>query len=266
MLKKISLYVMSLFYVIAGFNHFMNPELYLKMIPKILPSPTALNVISGALEMAFGMMLMRPEVRSLAAWCLILLLIAVFPANVSMYLEGGATFNLPDWALLLRLPLQFVLIAWAFWHTKNPEIDTAIIETEILISAPPEVVWRELNDFSRYAEWNPFIVRVRGEGRFGARLEMSIKPPGSDEFQFRNTVTEYEALRRLAWKGSFIFRGLFDGTHYFKIEPQAGGTLFTQGEKFEGVFVCALLGFLENTRRGFMEMNQALKARCESQV
>ncbi len=266
MIKKVSLYVMSLFYVMAGFNHFKNPEFYLKMIPAMLPAPTVLNAVSGAVEMALGMMLIRPEVRSIAAWGLILLLIAVFPANVSMYLQGGAAFDVPDWVLLARLPLQGLLLAWAYWHTRNPEIDTAVIETEIVISAPPELVWRELTSFSTYEAWNPFIVKAMGEGRVGERMEMSIRPPGSDTFNFRNTIVESDPPKQLAWKGSFIVKGLFDGTHYFRIEKQTAGSLFVQGEKFEGILVCALLGLLENTKRGFVLMNQAIKARCESQA
>ncbi len=264
MIKKISLYMMSLFYVVAGFNHFKNAEFYLKIIPAMLPAPTVLNAVSGAFEMALGMMLMRPEVRSLAAWGLILLLIAIFPANVSMYVQGGSAFDVPDWVLLARLPVQGLLLAWAYWHTRNPEIDTAVIETDILISAPPPLVWRELTSFKAYESWNPFIVKANGDGRVGDRMEMSIRPPGSGEFDFKNTIVESIPPNRLAWKGSFVVKGIFDGTHYFRIENHASGTLFIQGEKFEGILVCALSSVLENTKRGFALMNQAIKVRCES--
>lgn len=263
-LKKISLYVISLFYVLAGFNHFKNPEIYLKMMPSYLPWPEALNSVSGAAEMALGMMLLRPETRSIAAWSLILLLIAVFPANISMYMQGGAAYGLPEWALALRLPMQVVLIAWAYWHTRNKDIDTEIIETEILIGASSEKVWRELTTFAKYSEWNPFIVQAQGEGRTGERMEMVLRPPDVAEFKFRNTILESVEPQRLSWRGSFIFRGLFDGTHYFRIEPQDQGVRLIHGEKFEGILVRALAGILVVTKRGFVMMNEALKVRCES--
>lgn len=264
MMKKISLYLMSFFYVMAGFNHFMNPDFYLKMIPSYLPAPEALNVISGSAEMLLGMMLIRPEVRSLAAWGIILLLIAIFPANIYMYQQGGNAFGVPDWSLLLRLPLQLVLLAWAYWHTKNPDVDRHTIQTEIVIAAPAEKIWRELTAFDRYSEWNPFIVRARGGGQLRDRMEVAIRPPDAGEFKFKNTIIERVENQSLAWLGSFIFKGLFDGTHYFVIEKRPDGScLFIHGEKFEGVLVKVLSGLLGGTQKGFVLMNEALKARCE---
>jgi uncharacterized membrane protein len=59
-----------------------------------------------------------PALQSLAAWRIIALLIAVFPANLYMYKLGGKAFHLPNWALLVRLPLQVLLIGWAYCYTR----------------------------------------------------------------------------------------------------------------------------------------------------
>jgi uncharacterized membrane protein len=102
---------MSGFYVFAGTMHFVKPRMYVKVIPPFFPKPRLLNLLAGAFEVIFGLGLLFEESRTIAAWGIILLLIAVFPANIYMYQKGVK--EIPRWLLLLRLPLQFVLIAWA---------------------------------------------------------------------------------------------------------------------------------------------------------
>jgi uncharacterized membrane protein len=112
---------MSLGYVVAGSSHFLRPEMYLSMVPPILPFPLALIYISGAAETGLGLALLHPKLRSWAAWGIVALLIAVFPANIHMYQTNGAGYgDVPRWALLARLPLQGLLILWAYSHTKKP--------------------------------------------------------------------------------------------------------------------------------------------------
>jgi uncharacterized membrane protein len=264
-MKKISLYVMSLFYLAAGMNHFVNPAFYLPMIPPMFPAPLALNALSGAAELIVAMMLIRPEVRSLGAWAAILLLIAVFPANIYMFTQGGAAFDVPDWALLVRLPLQLVLIAWAYWHTRNPELDRYVIQNQIEIDASPSKVWTTLTAFSEYAEWNPFIVEAKGSGLVGEQMEICLRPTGNDPVRFRNKVLVNRRAELLEWRGSFLVRGLFDGTHFFRLEaPSKSKTIFTQGQRFEGLLVGSLKGPISNSESGFRAMNEALKARAES--
>ncbi|WP_317045582.1 DoxX family protein [Belliella buryatensis] len=74
-----------------------------------------MNLLSGAFEIIFGVALLIESLRSYAAFGIIMLLIAVFPANLYMYQKGAK--GIPNWALLLRLPLQFILIAWAYYYT-----------------------------------------------------------------------------------------------------------------------------------------------------
>ena len=80
--KRTLLWVMAVFYAAAGFNHLLNPQFYVAIMPPGLPSPEWLNVYSGLAEIVLGIFLLEPRTRILAAWGLIALLIAVFPANV----------------------------------------------------------------------------------------------------------------------------------------------------------------------------------------
>jgi len=112
-----SLYIMAALYVAAGVLHFVVPRVYLKMMPPYLPAPQLLVYLSGVAEVALGLALLVPSLRSWAAWGIILLLIAVFPANLYMFTSGKFP-RLPAWALALRLPLQLVLIGWAYQFTR----------------------------------------------------------------------------------------------------------------------------------------------------
>lgn len=111
------LYLMAVIYIIAGLNHFRNPRLYVKIIPPYLPNPKALNTISGLAEIILGIALMVPNLTNSAAWGVIALLIAVFPTHIYMYQNPKARMGLPLWALILRMPLQLVLIFWAYQYT-----------------------------------------------------------------------------------------------------------------------------------------------------
>lgn len=111
------LYLMALLYILAGINHFRVPRIYMKMIPPSLPSPKSLNIISGVAEIILGILLCIPAASAFAAWGIIALLIAIFPANVYMYTNEKAALGLPKWLRLIRLPIQLVLIYWAFLYT-----------------------------------------------------------------------------------------------------------------------------------------------------
>jgi len=100
----------------AGLNHFRSPAFYVAMMPDVLPAHLALVYISGVAEVLGGLGLILPATRRAAAWGLIALLVAVFPANVQMLVDDAGRF--PTWALWARLPLQLVLIAYAYWYTR----------------------------------------------------------------------------------------------------------------------------------------------------
>ncbi len=115
-LALISLFALAIFFVFAGVNHFRNPRFYLAIMPPYLPAHNELVVISGIFEILGGVGLLIPVTRQWAGYGLILLLIAVFPANIHMAKNADefAKFG-PRWALYLRLPLQFLLIYWIYW-------------------------------------------------------------------------------------------------------------------------------------------------------
>ena len=112
-------WLLGLAFVLAGSNHFLQPDFYVKIMPPYLPWPTTLVYLSGLLEVAFGILLLIPNCTILAAWGLIALLIAVFPANIHMAWNAALYPELSPVALWLRLPFQGVLIAWAFWFTRR---------------------------------------------------------------------------------------------------------------------------------------------------
>lgn len=108
---------MALLYILAGLNHFRNPRMYHEIIPPYFSNPKLLNQISGLTEIILGVLLCVPMFSKFAAWGIIALLIAVFPANWYMFQNEKASFGLPKWILLLRLPLQLLLVFWAYQYT-----------------------------------------------------------------------------------------------------------------------------------------------------
>jgi uncharacterized membrane protein len=124
-IKTVSLYVMAAFYAFAGFNHFRAPEFYLPIMPPYLPWHEELVFLSGVAELMIGVGLLIPRTRVLAAWGAIALLVAVFPANIHMAVADVPVGDPPQSAGVLRwvrLPLQFVLMAWGWWHTRTASL------------------------------------------------------------------------------------------------------------------------------------------------
>ena len=138
------------------------------------------------------------------------------------------------------------------------------LTTEILISAPPRLVWSILTDFARYSEWNPFIVSIEGEPTVGARLTVRVVPPGTKGITLTPVVLNVEPERVLVWKGRVMLPGLLDGEHRMAVEPHETGCRFRHSEVFSGLLVPLFRHSLDtDTRRGFEEMNRALRERAE---
>lgn len=125
MMKKISLYLMILFYAGAGINHFVHPSFYLQIMPPWLPWHNELVFVSGVAEVICALLLLFPETRRIGAWAVIALLIAVFPANIQMLLNYKAAHNPQVWIAVLRLPIQLLLIWWAYGFTKTIKPETS---------------------------------------------------------------------------------------------------------------------------------------------
>jgi len=109
---------MSLFYIMAGTNHFINPVWYVRIVPPFLPFKAAIVYISGILEIILGSLLIFPKTRFIAGWGLITLLLAVYPANIYVALTNGEAMDTTPMIAWGRLPLQFVFIGLAYWHSK----------------------------------------------------------------------------------------------------------------------------------------------------
>lgn len=119
-IKTFSNYILAVFMIVAGTMHFVNPTFFVKIVPPYLPLHYQLVLVSGFFEVLLGVLLLIPRTSRLAAWGIVALLIAVFPANVYLYQHQDI---LPASQIihLLRLPLQAVFILWAYWHTKAAE-------------------------------------------------------------------------------------------------------------------------------------------------
>ena len=138
------------------------------------------------------------------------------------------------------------------------------IETDIEINAPTSRVWALLTDFALMPSWNPFIKSISGNLAQGARLAVHIVPPGSSGMHFKPTVLSVRPERELRWLGHLLVPGIFDGEHYFLLEPIGEKqTRLTHGEKFSGLLVGLLGSTLAATSAGFEAMNTALKQKAE---
>jgi uncharacterized membrane protein len=112
-------WLFALLFIAAGSNHFRRPAFYERTIPPALPFPSLLVVVSGIAEIVLGVLLLVPRTRRLAAWGIIALLVAVFPANIQMATHPDQFPQFSRTALLVRLPLQLGLIGWAWVYTRR---------------------------------------------------------------------------------------------------------------------------------------------------
>ena len=110
---------MGLFYTYVGVDHFINPAWYEQIVPPFLPFQHGLVLMSGFFEIIFGISLFFSSTRVIAAWGIIFLLIAVYPANIYLAYTNGDALGVTPLVAWGRLPIQFIFIAIAFWHTKR---------------------------------------------------------------------------------------------------------------------------------------------------
>jgi uncharacterized membrane protein len=116
--KLVFKYLLAIFFILAGINHFMAPEFYLRIMPPYLPYPSLLHQLAGAAEILLGGMVLVPQWQRLAAWGLVLLLVAVYPANLHVALNAHLYPEFPVALSWGRLPLQFLFLLWAWWYTQ----------------------------------------------------------------------------------------------------------------------------------------------------
>jgi uncharacterized membrane protein len=108
------------FFLVAGLLHFLRPKPYVSIVPAALPRKLEIVYASGVAELAGAAGVMLPGTRRLAGWWLIATLLAIFPANVNMAVNAERYRRIPEALLWLRLPLQALLIAWAWRVAVKP--------------------------------------------------------------------------------------------------------------------------------------------------
>ena len=122
LIKTISKTLLAIFMIGAGIMHFVNPAFFLNIMPPYLPLHKELVLLSGICELLLGILLLVPAYSRWAAWGIVALLIAVFPANLHVF-QHQELLPAPPLVHLLRLPLQGVFILWAYWYTKPAKTD-----------------------------------------------------------------------------------------------------------------------------------------------
>lgn len=111
-------YIIAGAFLIMGILHFLKPKFFVQIMPDYIPWHLAMVYISGVAEVLGAIGILVPQTQTLAAWGLILLLVTVFPANINMAVTSIKKSGLGSWysmLLLLRLPLQFVIMYWVYW-------------------------------------------------------------------------------------------------------------------------------------------------------
>lgn len=113
-------YLLALFFVGGGINHFVSTDFYVSIMPEFLPAHGLLVYLSGVTEIVSGVLLAIPRLSAVGAWCIIaqLLVFLLVHFNMAAKPDDYAELASPA-ALYLRIPIQFVMIAWAYWFTRE---------------------------------------------------------------------------------------------------------------------------------------------------
>lgn len=112
------LYLMSFIYILAGSFHFLKPKVYLRIMPRYLPAHKALIYVSGAAEIGLGLGLCLPSTKNWAIYGIMLMLAVFLLIHFYMLSSRKAGAGIPVWALIARIPLQFILMWWAYYYLQ----------------------------------------------------------------------------------------------------------------------------------------------------
>ncbi len=110
------LYLMAGMYIIAGVMHFVKPKVYLPIMPSYIPAHKTMVSLSGVAEITLGILLFFEQTRDIALWGIIAMLIIFFTVHIDMFTNERIKKTIPMWIIILRIPLQFGLIFWAYWY------------------------------------------------------------------------------------------------------------------------------------------------------
>jgi uncharacterized membrane protein len=109
-------YLIGALFVLAGANHFRQPKIYERIMPPYIPAIPTMVMLSGIAEMILGFMILTPASQILAAWSIIIMLLLFLPVHIHMLQNEEASMKLPKWMLIIRIPLQFGLMLWAYQY------------------------------------------------------------------------------------------------------------------------------------------------------
>ena len=138
------------------------------------------------------------------------------------------------------------------------------IETNITINSSLSIIWEILMDFENYPNWNPFIKEI---SKYDNKMLVKVQPVNSKVMVFKPKLIKQENNKEFRWKGKLLINGIFDGEHYFILEKiNDNTTKFIQGENFTGILVPIFKKTLNNTKKGFILMNKALKLKAENKT
>lgn len=110
------LYAMSLLYILAGIMHFVKPKMYMRIMPRYLPNHKSLVIWSGIVEIILGLGLCVPSTKNIAIVGIVLMLLVFLLVHFYMLSGKKASAGIPKWILILRIPLQFLLMYWAVYY------------------------------------------------------------------------------------------------------------------------------------------------------
>jgi len=121
-LRRIVRILVVIAMVAVGITHFTNPDPFVRIMPAFLPAKLELVWLSGAIEIGLGLLLLPKPTRRLASFGLVLLFLAVFPANINMAINQvqlNPESPLPVWAMWARLPFQLLFIVAALFVGRD---------------------------------------------------------------------------------------------------------------------------------------------------
>lgn len=132
--KHITIYILSILYIVVGYKHFVNTDFFTAIVPPCLIYKKEIVIISGVIEIILGLSLLFEKTRKIGSWGIILLLISVFPANIYLYISEipREELNISKAQALIRIPFQIPLIILAYWHSQTSKKRTLSIICIIL--------------------------------------------------------------------------------------------------------------------------------------
>ena len=142
--KTLTRYLLGIAFIAAGLNHFVMTDFYVSIMPPWLPWHLALVHLSGVAEAGCGLLLVFRRWARWAAWGIIALCVAVFPANLHMALHPELFPQFSEAALWARVPLQVAIMAWAYWYTRGLQGGaswaTGMFRSVISTVSPPRTI------------------------------------------------------------------------------------------------------------------------------